>query len=44
MLIGRVLRTGVDLFLIAEFIVEFDIALPGLDDVLLGVISPERKP
>lgn len=46
MLIGRALRTGVDLLLIiAEFVVDDDIALPGRDvDTLFGVISPERRP
>jgi hypothetical protein len=46
MLTGRVLRTGVVLFVTsAEFVVDVDIALPGRDvDKLFGVISPERKP
>jgi hypothetical protein len=47
MLIGRGLRcVGVVLFVTtAEFVVEFDIALPGRDVFrLFGVISPERKP
>lgn len=47
MLNGRgVVRFGVVLlFTVAEFVVELDIALPGLDnDILLGVISPERRP
>lgn len=46
MLTGRVLRTGVVRFVTnAEFVVEFDIALPGRDvDMLFGVISPDLKP
>lgn len=47
MLIGRGLRTGVVLrFTTPEFVVDVDIALPGLevDTILFGVISPERRP
>lgn len=46
MLTGRVLRTGVVLFVTRpELVVEVDIALPGRDaDKLFGVISPDRNP
>jgi hypothetical protein len=46
MLTGRAFLTGVDLLLTKpEFVVDVDIALPGLDvDTLFGVISPERSP
>lgn len=46
MLTGRgVVRFGVVLLFTEEFVVDVDIALPGLDnDILFGVISPERRP